>query len=173
MNLLHRRRNEPNRRQFLLQTGCAGMGLTGMVSTLAHLRLMQGSLNAQAGGAGGYKALVCLFLQGGNDSNNLLVPASGQVRSDYQAGRGVLAIPSAELQGITPAALTAADPLGGGYLGNFGLHPRAPELAALFNAGDLALVTNVGTLTHPGVTRANYGNAPRPPQLYSHSDQQV
>ncbi len=173
MNLLRRRSNEPNRRQFLLQTGCASMGITGMVNTLAHLRLMQGSLNAQSSSAPGYKALVCLFLQGGNDSNNLLIPASGAARTDYQNGRGVLAVPVADLQNITPANLTASDPLGGGYLGNFGLNPQAAELAALFNAGELGFITNAGTLTQPGITRANYNTASRPPQLFSHSDQQV
>lgn len=149
-----------------------------MVNTIAQLRLMQGVLNAQGGG-GDYKALVCVFLSGGNDSNNTLIPLTGTVRSHYDGagtantpGRGTLAIPAANLQALTtvPAEIAAADPLGG-YLGTFGLHPQMSGMKDLFNAGELAFVANVGTLTQPGITRANYASSSRPPQLFSHSDQ--
>ena len=167
-----------SRRRFLSQVGCGAMGWTGVVNTLAQLKLMQGAPNAQGGGSG-YKALVCVFLGGGNDSNNLLIPASGTVRSHYDGtgtantpGRGALRIPVANLQALTtnPAHITAADPIGG-YLGNFGLHPQLGGIKDLFNGGDLAFVANVGTLTRPGITRANYATYSRPPQLFSHSDQ--
>ncbi|WP_256200472.1 hypothetical protein [Verrucomicrobium spinosum] len=55
MHLNFPKKNEPNRRQFLVKTGCSAMGITSMVNTLAHLNLMQGALNAQSSG-GGYKA---------------------------------------------------------------------------------------------------------------------
>lgn len=168
-----------SRRRFLSQVGCGAMGWTGMVNTLAHLKLMQGALNAQGGG-GGYKALVCVFLAGGNDSNNLLIPATGTARTHYDGiggnanapGRGTLAIPSAQLQLLTtnPAHITAASPISG-YLGTFGLHPQLGAMRDLFNEGDLAFVANVGTLNRPGVTRANYPSISKPPQLFSHSDQ--
>lgn len=168
-----------SRRRFLSQVGCGAMGWTGMVNTLAHLKLMQGALNAQGGGGGGYKALVCVFLAGGNDSNNTLVPASGTVRSHYDGagtantpGRGMLrlAVPDLQLLTTNPAEVAAADPLGG-YLGTFGLHPQLSAMKDLFNEGELAFVANIGTLTRPGVTRANYATASKPPQLFSHSDQ--
>lgn len=170
---------DASRRRFLARTGCASMGMMGVVNTLAHLRLMQGVLNA-SGSPGDYKALVCVFLAGGNDSNNMLIPLSGTVRSHYEGvggntnapGRGTLAIPAGNLQALTtvPAHVTAADPLGG-YLGTFGLHPQMSAMKDMFNAGELALVANVGTLVQPGITRSNYASSTRPPQLFSHSDQ--
>ena len=168
-----------SRRQLLARSGCAAMGWTSIVSTLAHLKLMQGVLNAQGGGSG-YKALVCVFLGGGNDSNNMLIPLSGTVRSHYDGivgnanapGRGTLAIPAAQLQALTtvPAEIAAADPIGG-YLGTFALHPKMGAMRDMFNAGELAMIANVGTLTRPGITRANYAASSKPPQLFSHSDQ--
>lgn len=181
MNVLPSRKsaNPLSRRRFLSQVGCGAMGLTGMVNTLAHLKLMQGALNAQGSGGGGYKALVCVFLAGGNDSNNTLIPASGTVRNHYQGagtantpGRGMLTIPVPNLHALetNPAHIAAADPLGG-YLGTFGLHPQLGAMKDLFNDGDLAFVANVGTLNRPGVTRSNYSTISKPPQLFSHSDQ--
>lgn len=170
--------NPLSRRRFLSQVGCGAMGMTGIVNTLAHLRLMQGALNAQGGG-GGYKALVCVFLAGGNDSNNMLIPLTGTARNHYQGagttntpGRGTLTIPTAEMHPLTtvPAHITAASPISN-YLGTFGLHPQLGDMSDMFNDGELAFVANVGTLTRPGITRANYATSSRPPQLFSHSDQ--
>lgn len=170
--------NPLSRRRFLSQVGCGAMGMTGIVNTLAHLRLMQGALNAQGGG-GGYKALVCVFLAGGNDSNNMLIPLTGTARSHYQGagtpntpGRGTLTIPTGEMHPLTtvPAHITAASPISN-YLGTFGLHPQLGDMSDMFNDGDLAFVANVGTLTRPGITRANYAASSKPPQLFSHSDQ--
>ncbi|WP_256200423.1 hypothetical protein [Verrucomicrobium spinosum] len=163
MNLLFRRKNEPSRRQFLVQTGCSAMGITSVVNTLAHLKLMQGALNAQSGGSG-YKALVCVFLNGGNDSNNMLLPFTGTARTDYEAGRGVLTIPTANANAalnalqINATNVAESDPLGG-YLGTFGVHPKFNHVKTMFDTGELAFVANVGTLTQPGVTRANYATA--------------
>ncbi len=155
------------------------MSLTTVVNTIAQLKLMQGALNAQ-GGAPGYKALVCVFLAGGNDSNNLLIPFSGSARTDYTTGRGALAIPTTGANPLTnltntqlttvPAEVTAADPIGG-YLGTFAVHPQCGAIRDMFNADELAFVANVGTLVQPGITRANYATSPKPPQLFSHSDQ--
>jgi uncharacterized protein (DUF1501 family) len=180
MNLRLRRKSahEISRRDFLIRGGCGAMSLTSLVNTIAQLKLMQGVLNAQ--GAGGYKALVCVFLAGGNDSNNLLIPFSGSARTDYTSGRGVLAIPTTGANPLTnltntqlttlPADVTAADPIGG-YLGTFAVHPQCGAIRDMFNADELAFVSNVGTLVQPGITRANYATAPKPPQLFSHSDQ--
>ncbi|MBL9156315.1 MAG: DUF1501 domain-containing protein [Verrucomicrobiales bacterium] len=181
MNVLPSRKSASplSRRRFLSQVGCGAMGWTGMVNTLAHLKLMQGALNAQGSG-GGYKALVCVFLGGGNDSNNLLIPATGTARTHYDGisgnanapGRGTLRIPVANLQALAtnPAHIAAANPVSG-YLGTFGIHPQLAGMKDMFNAGELAFVANVGTLTRPGITRANYATFSKPPQLFSHSDQ--
>ncbi len=182
MNLRLRRKSAENlsRRDFLIRGGCGAMSLTSVVNTIAQLKLMQGVLNAQGGGPG-YKALVCVFLAGGNDSNNMLIPYSGTARTDYQNGRGsILAIPTTGADPLTnlantqlstvPSEVTAADPLGG-YLGTFAVHPQCGHIRDMFNDGDLAFVANVGTLVQPGITRTNYPSSTKPPQLFSHSDQ--
>lgn len=173
--------NKPTRRKFLAQTGCTGMGLMGTVNTLAHLKLMQGAL-AQGGGGGDFKALVCVFLNGGCDSNNLFIPATGSARSDYDAARPYntsnnlgVGVPVANLQRVQPLNPASAYEIGSGYNSGtnpFGFHTRAPHFKTLFDDEDMAVVCNVGTMTYPGITRSNYGSADRPPQLYSHSDQQ-
>ncbi len=212
MNIFIRRtedRSKPNRRDFLLQTGCASMGITSMVNTLAQLKLV-GSAAAQ--GASDYKALICLFLNGGNDANNLLIPAGAAgstARAEYQAGRGVLAIPDAQFN-YTPGAnngyfngtAITLDPVtsritplngsagscqydpaarstpGNSYLKNdMALHPGAYPLKTLFDTQDLSFFSNIGTLVGTQqITRTNFNSLPastKPPQLFSHSDQQV
>lgn len=163
----HQKEDLVSRRDFLRQSACAALGVTGLVNALAHLRLISAAM-AQAS-PGEYRALVCLFLNGGNDSNNLLIPsgdpASDERRADYERGRGILAIPRALLHGIN------AD----NEPGSFGVHPNAQALATLFNSGALAFVCNVGTLAYPIATRQQYinGTVPVPPQLFSHSDQRL
>ncbi|MBT5706802.1 DUF1501 domain-containing protein [bacterium] len=156
--------NPIRRRDFFRQSACTALGVTGVVNTLANLRLMTAAL-AQNTPSNDYRALVCLFLNGGNDSNNLLVPRSGEFRNDYEIGRGVLQIPSEQLHPIRP--------LNEGR--DFGLHPNAAPLQQTFNDGKLAFVCNVGSLAYPIATREEYINktVPLPPQLFSHSDQQT
>jgi len=197
MNFLHRKtldRSKPNRRDFMVQSTCAGLGITSAVNTLSHLQLMG---TAAAQGAGNdYKALICIFLNGGCDTNNLLIPLAGSARTHYETGRGIpeyvdptkggIAIP---LSDITTAG-TQINPLNpvsdyehaAGYIGadgngnRFAVHPGAYHLKSLFDAEELAFIANVGVLTQPNVTRANYPSLPasqRPPQLFSHSDQQT
>lgn len=203
MNLFIRRtedRSKPNRRDFLLQSSASSLGLTSIVNSLAQLKLI-GSAAAQSGGD--YKALVCFFLNGGNDSNNLLIPAgSSTARTAYVAGRGatVLAIPdssfdftpanaangywtgsanstAAVTSRITPNNGGAYDPSSGYTGNNMALHPGAYPLKTMFDAGDLSFIANVGTLVGTqAVTRSNFNSLPaaaKPPQLFSHSDQQV
>ena len=97
---------------------------------------------------GDFKALVCLFLYGGNDSNNVLVPSDAKTYAMYAAARGGLALPQSSLLPITPAT-----PDGRTY----GLHPSLVEMRNLFAGGKAALMANVGTLVAP-VTRATYLN---------------
>jgi uncharacterized protein (DUF1501 family) len=198
MNLLLRKtenRNKANRRDFLLQSSAASMGLTSIVNSLAQLKVI-GTAAAQGGGGGDYKALVCFFLNGGNDSNNLLMPVAGNARTAYTSGRGIIGIPISELtytpantqngyNGSTAQVTTIVNPVNQGaydhttgYTGSgMGLHPGAYPLAEMFNAGDLSFIANVGTLVGTtAVTRANFATLPsaaKPPQLFSHSDQQV
>lgn len=133
-----------------------------MLSALAQLRLIGAA--AQPAGSD-YKALVCLFLAGGNDANNLIVPSDPAGYAAYAAARGTLALPSTGLLGLTPATSDGR---------TWGLHPALPELRDLFTSGHLALLANVGTLVVP-TSKAQYQarSVPLPPQLFSHSDQQV
>jgi uncharacterized protein (DUF1501 family) len=184
MNLSLRKtpdRSKPNRRDFMVQSTCAGLGITSMVNTLSHLQLMSGS--AMAAGPTDMKALVCIFLAGGNDSNNLLVPMGGTARSDYEVSRGLpqyaggpggVAIPLGELAAteITPTNVTEYD--AAGYTNNdLALHPGCMHLRNMFEAGELAFIANVGTLAEPGVSRLNFASPSptKPTQLFSHSDQ--
>ncbi len=152
-----------NRRQFLRRSICAALGGATCLSALGNLRLIASAVAARPYTFTDYRALVCVFLYGGNDSFNTVVPMSGQAQTDYLAARGALALTDG-LQSLNPAS--------GGGPSNYGLHPAMPELAGLFNAGNAAIVANVGSLLYP-ITQAEYqnGSVPTPPQLYSHDDQ--
>jgi len=156
-----------SRRQFVGQAACAGLGLSGVLSTLGTLRLFNATLSAQGvpGPDDDYRALVCLFLYGGNDGNNVLVPMDTTGYNAYARDRGILALPRESLRPLT-------FPEGDGR--EFGLHPSLGRLQGIFNAGNAALVANVGTLVAP-ITKADYqaGGAAIPPYLFSHNDQQV
>jgi len=175
----HKQEHLNTRRDFLRQSACASLGVTGLVNALAQMRLMTSALAQGTGGLLGdpYKAMVCLFMQGGNDANNMLVPsgASDEMRTDYETNRGILALPTADLHAITiPPHNTAFQKHYSSVSSpSLGFHPSAPKLATLFNNGDLSVVCNVGTLAHPLPTRTDYTDnlIARPIQLFSHSDQ--
>lgn len=151
------------RRRFIGQA-CAAVGATGMLSALAQLRMI-GALAADAAPTD-YKALVCLFLYGGNDSNNLLVPVDTANYQLYSNARTVLALPQSTLLGISPKTYSDGR--------SWALHPSLVEVQSLFGQGQLAILANTGTLVQP-VTLTQYkaGTVALPPQLFSHADQQV
>jgi uncharacterized protein (DUF1501 family) len=155
--------NDLSRRRFIGRA-CAAVGATGMLSALAQLRMI-GALAADAAPTD-YKALVCLFLYGGNDSNNLLVPVDNTNYQLYSADRTVLALAQSNLLGITPKTYSDGR--------QWGLHPSLVEVQQMFGQGNLALLANTGTLVQP-VTLAQYnaGTVALPPQLFSHANQQV
>lgn len=123
-----------------------------------------GGLNALAASGADYKALVCVFLFGGNDGNNLIVPYDAAGYASYARLRSGLALPQATLLPVAAAT--------GGR--QYGLHPNLPGLQALFTANRAAIVANVGTLVQP-TTRAQYQSSrvSLPANLFSHSDQQT
>jgi uncharacterized protein (DUF1501 family) len=113
-----------------------------------------------------YRALVCVFLFGGNDSWNMVVPASDAEHAVYAGTRQNLAI-AQDL--LLPLHLAAPDASGW----SFGLNPAMAGLADLFNSGRAAIVANVGPLIAPATLSAyQNGSVPLPPQLFSHNDQQ-
>ncbi len=152
-----------SRRRFIGRA-CAAVGATGMLSALAQLRMI-GALAADSAPAD-YKALVCLFLYGGNDSNNLLIPTDDANYQLYSTDRSVLALPQTGLLPISPKNYSDGR--------TWGLHPSLVEVQQLFASGNLALLANTGTLVQP-VTLAQWkaGTVALPPQLFSHADQQV
>ena len=154
------------RRDFMRQSGCAALGVTGMVNSLSHLLLTQSAL-AQTSGLTDYKALVVIFLFGGNDANNMLIPSETHPsRPDYDSGRGVLAIPASQLHLLDYPSTRDRQ---------YGLHPNLQPLADLFNNGDLAFFANVGTLVEPIPNRIAFlkETVKVPPELFSHVGQQL
>lgn len=116
-----------------------------------------------------YKALVCLYMIGGNDGFNWFIPL-GNGYSMYSTARKVLTLPQNTVlplvgPGSTPAV--ASD----GY--QYGIHPSCPNLKSYFDAGTMAVLANVGVLIQPTTQSAIRGGAPLPPQLFSHIDQQT
>ena len=146
-----------NRRNFLAASGAAtamatypGMAFSQVISTTAPFP--------------DYKALVCVFMFGGNDSFNMVVPRSGAEYNAYAASRQNLAIDANDLLPINPLTSDGAE---------YGLHPSMTGAQSLFETNRLAIVSNVGALIEP-TTREQYFNksVALPPQLFSHNDQQ-
>jgi uncharacterized protein (DUF1501 family) len=159
---------EISRRRFIRQAACAAVGTTSVASTIWNLRAINNAAAQALGSITEFRALVCLFLYGGNDANNMIVPNDDPTYGIYTAARSPLALPQNSL-----LALNLTTPDGQGR--SFGLHPSMPELQELFNTDKkLAIIANVGTLVEP-TTAAQYlnGTAKLPPQLFSHADQQV
>ncbi len=159
---------EISRRDFIRRAACAAVGTAAMTATIRDLRMMNAAM-AQTN-ITDYKALVCIFLQGGNDSNNLIIPTIQSEYNNYAAIRTpVLAIPQSALLGLMNGSNPYVDPAGHSY----GLHPSCPELQTLFSEGKLAALFNTGTMIYP-VTRTQYlAGLNKPPQLFSHADQQT
>lgn len=137
------------------------MGSTSLYSILINLA-MTGRASAETlGPASDYKALVCLFLDGGNDSFNMLTPAENDEFAHYSAARANLALEQPSLLEIKQADGR-----------RFGLHPGLVELRDLYNAGELSFIANVGTLVErTTLDQINAYTAKLPLGLYSHSDQ--
>jgi uncharacterized protein (DUF1501 family) len=155
-----------SRRDFLRRTGCTAASVAAIATGLDRL----GMVNVLAAPSD-YRALVCVFMNGGNDSHNMIIPMDTAGYNAYFAIRNPygLAIAQAALgpSTITPPGLTP-----------FAMHPSlgpatptSPSLLGIWNSGKLAVVANVGPLVEP-LTQAQYkGSGKKPYQLFSHSDQ--
>lgn len=141
-----------SRREFLRTLRL--LGAAGAGAQLTRLGLTP----AQAQTSSNYKALVCVFLFGGNDANNLVIPLDTTRYNLYRNARGAVALAQNTLLPVNagPAA--------------YGLHPRFTNLQQLYTSQRAALVFNVGTLVRP-TTRAGMNSTPLPSNLFSHSDQ--
>ena len=150
------------RRAFLRQA--SAVSLAGAAAPFA---LNLASIGAAAAStAADYKALICVFLYGANDAHNTVVPYDATSYATYAGVRGALAWALAELTPLAPIA-----PLPGGK--QAALPAALAPLAALFDAGQCAIVANVGPLIVPtDRTSFNAKSVPLPPKLFSHNDQQ-
>jgi uncharacterized protein (DUF1501 family) len=157
------------RREFL-KSSCRALSMAALASQMRHFGLVsalaQENLSSETAISpdADYKALVCIFLSGGNDSNNTVVPNYDAGYSQYAAARQAqgLAIPRANLLPITPPALSGQV---------YGLHPSLTDIKPLFDAGKMAIVCNVGSLVQPLTRQLYQSGGTRPYQLFSHSDQ--
>ncbi len=152
-----------NRRRFLSLGAktIAGAGLalgSNPFWSLAHA--------ANDPGAGSdYRALVCLFLQGGSDGFSLMVPTDNAAYKEYAQARRALAVPRGDLLNISATTPNAS---------NMGLHPSAAPLQQLFAEQKLAMISNVGNLIQPTtVEQYNNKDVSLPAQLFSHADQEM
>jgi uncharacterized protein (DUF1501 family) len=145
------------RRKFLQSSGALTAG--ALASNLATW----GVSSAEAQATSGYKAIVAVFLFGGNDSNNMVMPYT-----DYAAYSAVRT-PASNVA-ITQAQMIQFPAQGKTY----GFHPSMASVAPIYTQGKLAVLANAGSLIAPIANRAQYQSTPslRPPSLFSHSDQQ-
>ncbi len=169
-----------NRRNFLRRASGLLAGGT-VANTLLDLRLIN---NAMATiNVADYKALVCVFLAGGNDTNNMLLPAPTDPRyASYKATRGerlalwedaAAAAARPTINGATNPNSYYARPLSNALTtGDYAVHSGMPAVQTLFNTGKLAFVTNTGVQVEPAnKSQIQAKSRKLPPQLFSHNDQ--
>ncbi|MGH8122069.1 MAG: DUF1501 domain-containing protein, partial [Rudaea sp.] len=162
-----------SRRDFLRNAACSSIACATGGALLTQFGLMNSALAQSCGYApvNDYKALICIFLLGGNDSWNMLIPTDAARYATYSASRS-----GGAPQGMAIAqnTLVPVNVLGAAGGETYGLHPDLTELANIFNNGNGAFVVNVGTALQP-TTKTQYLNPayPLPPQLFSHADQQA
>lgn len=157
-----------SRRAFLKRAST--LSLAGVAAPWAlNLAAMA---EASAANATDYKALVCVFLYGGNDYANTVVPYDTTNHALYQGFRPSFAY-TRERLAATALTPTAAPVDSGGFSHQYALAPELAPLLPLFNTGKLGVVLNVGTLVQP-TTKTEYKNksVKLPPKLFSHNDQQ-
>ena len=162
-----------SRRAFLRKTSSFAVASSLATNSLGLMGLLNTS--EALASADDYKALVFIFLNGGNDSFNMVVPrGAGQLRANYALNRGVVALSEGSLNGLN--LQSAANIYGDIDSSDFGFHGNCSNMADMFNSQEMAVLCNIGNLTAP-ITRDQYlGNTGEsiilPPRLFSHSDQQ-
>ncbi len=171
-----------NRRKFIKNMGCGAMSSATMLNTIANLGAIKGAMaNTKflaEENADDYKALVCVVLNGGIDSYNVLIPRGTNTTGDngfneYKAIRTDLGLNSAnELLALNNPNMVGIRGLNSAY-NSFGLHPTMIGMQQLFNTGKMAIMSNIGTLVEPIMHADEYENSTKkiPLGIYSHSDQ--
>ena len=162
-----------SRRKFLKNSSQYSLATAVAANSVGMLGLLNASdVMADPNDPNDYKALVFIMLEGGNDCFNMIVPTgSGALRTNYELGRGVVALPEEGLHSLN--LVSPAKVHEGSDSSEFAMHPSCSAMAELFNNQDLAVICNAGNLVTP-ISREQYfsGVADLPPQLYSHTDQE-
>ncbi len=158
--------NRAGRRAFVQRLG--QLGVAGVAAPWALNLAALSEAAAQSSSATDYKALVCVFLYGGNDHNNTVVPYDAASHASYLRIRSGIAL---QRDALAATALPAGNGLADGR--QVALSPELAGLKPLFEQGRMAVLLNIGTLIQP-TTKAQYAaaNVPLPPKLFSHNDQQ-
>jgi len=151
-----------SRRKFLGQASCAALGSTTLFSSLANMLISSKIAQFNSSNTGDYKALVCILLAGGNDSYNMLVPKGASEYAEYATTRADLALAQNSLLSLNPITPIGKD---------LGVHPSMTGVQSLFDSGDLAFISNVGTLVEKVANNVEYQTKSLPLGLFSHSDQ--
>lgn len=152
-----------NRRDFIKNLGIASVGMGTAQNVITQLNTMLSSINnLHSIQTDDYKALVCVYLNGGADSFNMIVPTDDEAFNQYKITRSNLALEKNTLLDISP--LNSNQKLG--------LHPSMGNIKRIFDDGNLCFINNIGTLIRP-VTKVEVYNesVPLPLGLFSHSDQ--
>src|SRR6202789_890845 len=154
-------------RRDILRQSCCMAAAVGTAASFSRF----GLIHALAQAPSNYQALVCIFLFGGNDANNMLIPMDTAGYANYLKYRvdvnsGGLALPQNTLLPITAKTAQNGET-------SFALHPNLPEVQSLYTSGKLAFLANVGPLSEP-ITKAQYQQnlLTIPANLFSHADQQ-
>ena len=166
-------RTRDDRRRFM--RGLGALLATGSASALFPQLELIGRALASTPSPGEYRALVCIYLYGGNDSYNMLIPYAQSEYDTYLSSRGGLYDADTKPFGLGIArdSLTTITDTGGK---TWGLNPAFAAAKSLFDAGELAFMANVGSLIEPVTNKDQIGypgGTPVPPNLYSHADQQL
>lgn len=153
-----------NRRNFIKNLLGSSVGISSASALLSSMSLMNSALAQTSNRFDDYKALVCIFLHGGNDSFNMLIPSDSIDYQRYQNVRQNLAIAKNDLLAIQPSSATPY---------NIAMPNFMAPTQHLFNQGNLAFLANTGPLLQP-VTKSQIQQNSNllPPQLFSHNDQQ-
>ncbi len=154
-------KNTKTQRRAFLKKLAFGIGSSSLLATQTKMQLIQSAIAASSdyGNLNDHKSLVCVYLFGGNDAFNMMVPYELSAYNKYKAARTGLALPRNTLH-----------PLKGNQQA---FHASMPDLKALYNSDKLAVITNLGALIEP-TTRAAFQNetANLPKELFSHNHQQ-
>lgn len=155
-----------SRRNFLRNTSQASL-----LGTMASLGLLGASSSAKAA-VTDYKAMVCIYLFGGNDGNNMIVPLDSVRYPKYVSARSPAGLAlSTNANTLTAARSATLQAVANPVSQPFAFHASMAEIDALYGQGNVAAILNLGSLRQP-LTKAQYvAGGANPPQLFSHPDQ--